>query len=179
MSGSPQEKTNYRAPEGAMDDLRNETRVLRRRVNFWQRTAWLLLGTLVIFATVIWQRGELRRRECAYALLDYGETALKRQLGSTSSEMLEAQWQALEPVNAKISPSHYDLIARNWQLTPKPGELIPLAVCREPHSLATSRGRHVLLRGVKPPLQVEWRSEESVEPLVREAAADNHVRTGA
>ena len=177
MSEPSQEKTAYRAPEGAMDDLLNETRVLQRRVNFWQRTAWLLLGTLVIFATVIWQRGELRRRECAYALLDYGKTALKRQLGSTSSEILETQWQALEPVNAKISPSHYDLIAKNWQVVPKPGEVIPLAVCREAHFLATSRGRHVLLRSTEG-LKVEWRSEESVEPLVREAASDNRVHTG-
>lgn len=160
-----------------MDDLLNETRVLRRRVNFWQRTAWLLLGTLVIFATVIWQRGELRRRECYYSLTGYGEQADKRQLGATSSDMLEAQWLALEPVNAKIAPSHYDLIVRNWQTTPKPGESIPLAVCRESHFLAVSRGRHVLLRDAGG-LRVEWRSEGSVEPIVREAAADNKSRPG-
>ena len=37
----------------AMDDLIIETWSLKRRVSFWQRTAWLLLGAVVIFMTDI------------------------------------------------------------------------------------------------------------------------------
>ena len=176
MSEPAPQKTSFRMPDGAVDDLLQETRVLKRRVNFWQRTAWLLLGALVIFGTVIWQRGELRRRECSYALHDYGETALKRSLGASATDLLESQWQALEPGNGKVSPSHYDLISKNWQLTPKVGERLPLAVCRETHTLAFSRGRHVLYRAPDG-LSIQWLSEQEAEPILREAMADNRIRT--
>ena len=184
MSDGPADKSQvspggggFRVREGAMDDLLNETRALQRRVSFWQRTAWMLLGTLVIFATVIWQRGELRRRECAYSLMYYADEAQRDKLGTTSNEMLETQWQSLDPGSAKLAPNHYDLIVKNWQVAPKSGESLPLAVCRESHFLAVSRGRHVLLRETGG-FRVEWYSEERAEPIVREAAADNRGRSG-
>ena len=157
------------------DDLLNETRVLQRRVNFWQRTVWLLLGTVVVFGTVIWQRGELRRKQCRLSLQRYAQVAKANQLESQNSAILEQQWQQLIDEGIEKVPSiHYDLIVKNWHQTPKPGEMLPLAVCREPHFMAMSRGRHVLYRDVDG-FRVEWRSEERAEPIVLEAAADNHT----
>ncbi len=155
-----------------MDDLLNETRMLRRRVNFWQRTAWLLLGAAVIVGSVIWQRGELRRRECAKSLSDLATVAFQNKLDHQDRNILEQQWRSIEQSGARLAPVHYDLIVENWMMQPRAGESLPLAVCRETHFLALSRGRNVLLRDDKG-LRVEWRSEEAVATLVELAARDN------
>jgi hypothetical protein len=160
------------AEDGAMDDLLNETRMLRRRVNFWQRTAWLLLGAVVVVGSVIWQRGELRRRECGRSLFDLATVAHRHRLESQNRSILEQQWHSTEHAGTKLAPIHYDLIVENWLMKPRAGESLPLAVCREAHFLALSRGRNVLIRDDKG-LRVEWRSEEAVAPVVELAARDN------
>lgn len=160
------------ADDGAMDDLLNETRMLRRRVNFWQRTAWLLLGGVVIVGTVIWQRGELRRRECAKSLHDLAVNAFQNKIEHQNRTILEQQWLTTDHSNTTFEPIHYDLVVENWVIQPKPGETLPLAVCRETHFLAFSRGRNVLLRDDKG-LRVEWRSDEAAAAIVQLAARDN------
>jgi len=163
------------ANSGELDDLLNETRTLQRRVNFWQRTAWLLLGGVVIVGTIIWQRGELRRRECYQSLDYYAGLARRAQLGRQHPEILEQQWQSFDKGMVKLTAIHYDLIVQNWLATPKPGERLPLAVCRESHFLTLSLGRYVLFHGEDGD-RIEWRSEEKAQELVGEAAKDNHGR---
>jgi len=161
--------------EGAWDDLVVETRMLRRKLNFWQRTVWLLLGAVVILGTVVWQRGELRRRECFQSLEYFAKLAHDNQLGRQDPAILEQQWQALEPGMAKLSPIHYDLIVQNWLATPKADEKLPLAVCRESHFLMLSRGRHVLFRDVMGE-HIEWDPEDAAADIVAKALKDNRTK---
>jgi hypothetical protein len=158
--------------ETELDELRSETQSLRRRLNFWQRAAWLLVGCGVIVGTIIWQRGELRRRECANSLEYHASRAERIQLGSQSPDILEHQWQFMEQGLARAAPMHYDLIVHNWRTTPSGSESLPLAVCRESHFLALSRGRNVLRR-VGDRFEIVWMSEEAVGPIVADAAKDN------
>jgi hypothetical protein len=161
--------------DGAWDDLVVETQMLRRKLNFWQRTVWLLVGAVVILGTVVWQRGELRRRECLQALQYYAEQARRDRLGRQDPAILEQQWQSLNPGPAKLSPIHYDLIVQNWLATPKADEKLPLAVCRESHFLMLSRGRHVLFRDPKGE-PVEWMSEDAAMDIVAQALKDNRTK---
>lgn len=169
--------TNQSTPQGLhpddADELLAETRSLRRRVEFWQRIVWLILGACVILTTVIWQRGELRSRECFQALLYYSGQARRLHLADQHPAIFEQQWQSLEAGPVKITPIHYDLIVENWKITPKPGEILPLAVCRDSHLLLFTQGRHVLLRDENG-MHIEWRSEPDVRPIVDLAAKDNH-----
>jgi hypothetical protein len=157
------------------EDLLAETRSLRRRLEFWQRMVWLLAGAVVIIGTVVWQRGELRRRECYQSLEYYAEQAVQRRLSDQHLSILEQQWQALDKGPAKVTAIHYDLIAANWLVTPKPDEELPLAVCRESHFLAMSRGRHVLYRSARG-FRIEWMSAEAADPFVAEAARGGGAR---
>jgi len=162
-------------PSDGSGDLIAETRSLRRRVEFWQRAVWLIVGAVVIVATVIWQRGEIRRRECYQSLESYAEEASRRRLSEQHPTIFEQQWQNLEKGQAKFSPFHYDLIVENWRINAKPGEVLPLAVCRDSHLLMFMQGRNVLLRDAEA-VRVEWRSELAAAEIVAKAAADNRSR---
>lgn len=156
-------------------DLVTQTRQLRRKVTFWRRAAWLILGAAAVFVVVFWNRGETRRRECRESLGLYAEIAAEVHLSEQHVDILEAQWNEFEPPLRGSSPMHYDLIARNWMAAPKPGESIPLAVCRDRHITTFSIGRHVLMKTEKGH-RIVWLDEDAAEPIVEDARRDNLPR---
>jgi hypothetical protein len=160
-----------RTAPGASDsiDLVTQTRSLRRKVIFWRRTAWLLFGGLGILAIIFWQRGEQHRRECRQSLAHYYRESQKLKLRTQPVELLEGEWRSMKCPPEMLSPYHYNLISRNWRTEPAEGEKIPLAVCRESHSLVFIQGRHVLFDDG----HIEWRSESHMGDIVRAAERDD------
>ena len=150
-------------------DLVAQTRSLRRKMIFWRRIAWLLLGGIGIFALILWQRGELHRRACRTALAYYYAEAEKINLGSLPLETIETDWRALKAPPELMSPHHYNLIARNWRTQPAAGEKLPLAVCRDAHAVLFWQDRHVLYSGGG----IEWISESRVHEIVQAALRDD------
>lgn len=152
-------------------DLIAQTRALRRKVTFWRRTAWLLLGGAIVFGAVFYSRGETRRRECRESLEHYAKMATRFKLAEQHPDILEQQWDEFEQLAGGTSPQHYDLIVRNWAKLPKAGEQIPLAVCRDRHVTSVAIGRHVLMNTVEGH-ELVWTAEEDAVNIVREARGD-------
>jgi hypothetical protein len=150
-------------------DLVAATRSLRRRVAFWRRAVWLLLGAAVIFAAILWNRGESHRRECYKSLDHFAKLAQHMRLSEAYRGFVEQQWQTLDPGNVRIGAIHYALITNNWLLRVQPGESIPLAVCREPHASLFGKSRHVLFRETTGD-RIEWMDDEQAQPYAVMAA---------
>ncbi|RIK67321.1 MAG: hypothetical protein DCC65_07175 [Planctomycetota bacterium] len=153
-------------------DLVAQTRALNKKVTFWRRMAWLLIGGVVVFGAVLYSRGETRRRECRESLQHYMELAEKYKLSEQHPELLEQQWDQFETPGGGTSALHYDLIVRNWTQIPKAGESIPLAVCRDRHLTSFSIGRHVLMNTTEG-YRIVWMKEDDAEHLARQARQDN------
>ena len=156
-------------PKADSIDLVTQTRSLRRKVIFWRRTAWLLLGGLGIIAIILWQRGERHQRTCKLSLEHYYREAANLDLQAQPIGLMEAEWRTMKVPREMLSPYHYNLIALNWRTTPPAGEKLPLAVCRESHALIFDHGRHVLFSGGF----VEWCSDDSLAEIVRAAESDD------
>ena len=153
-------------------DLVAQTRSLRRKLTFWRRTVWMILGAGAIFAAILWNRGETHRRACHAAFDYYARLAIKSRLVGQQPEILEQQWQILDPGETRISAVHYNLIVRNWLAAPKVGESLDLAVCREPHFTLFSQMRHVLRR-TDAGINIEWIRDEAAAAIVAEALRDD------
>jgi hypothetical protein len=171
MEQTPDKTRTPRLPDSM--DLTAQTRSLRRKLVFWRRTAWLLLGGIGIFLAVLLNRGMTHQRECFQSLRHYAELAMKTKLGDQNPEILEQQWQSLEMGTVRISPIHYDLIVANWISRPKPGESQPLAICRDAHFSLMGTHRHVLYRD-ESGTRIEWMIDESTQHILQEALRDNH-----
>jgi len=147
-------------------------RSLQRKLTFWRRAAWSVLGLVLIFTIVLWNRAVTHRRNCAGALELYARLANSARLEREPEEILKAQWQDISRhANEKprpFPPSHYLLIVDNWGRVPIAGESIPLAVCSSPHLVLFSYGRHVLYRDDKG-LHVKWVDEDTVQPILVQA----------
>jgi hypothetical protein len=170
MNPAPHAPDQPRVPDTM--DLVAQTRSLRRKLTFWRRLAWLVLGAGAIFVAVLWNRGESHRRLCGAALDHYVKLADKSKLAGQRPEILEQQWQIMEQASTSNPTTHYNLIVKNWQVTPKPGEVLDLAVCREPHFTLLSQMRHVLRRDVSGP-SIEWITDEQAAAIVAEAQRDD------
>lgn len=153
-------------------EIANEAIALRRKVIFWRRAVWLVLGTAAVFVVVVWNRYETRRRECRETLIAYGEMAKGFDLAHEHASILEQQWQEFEQPPNGQSPRHYDLIVRNWPIIAKEGERVPLAVCADPHLDMFTRGRYVLY-STADGYKVHWLPEEEARPIIEKARADN------
>jgi hypothetical protein len=159
--------SSRRIPKDDSIDLAAQARSLRRTIVFWRRLAWLVLALALIVVVVAWQRTTVRCRECQQSLQQYGKTAVDLRLDREPAEVFEAQWQQLGKNWAGFSAGHYELLVQNWLRTPAPGEVIPLAVCRDSHvAFFLGRGRHVLFREPGKPVNVKWLSEEEARPLL-------------
>ena len=101
-------------------DLVAQTRSLRRKLVFWRRVAWLLLGGIVMVAAVVWNRGESHRRVCYQALETLDKLARDTKLSEQRPEILEEQWRSFDSGSTAIPSYHYDLIVHNWQANPRP-----------------------------------------------------------
>jgi hypothetical protein len=174
---SPMKPDKARQPASLSNDeltLAAASRSLQRKLAFWRRAVWSVLGIVLIFAVVLWNRAGTHRRNCSGALEHYAQLAQDAHLEKESEQILKAQWQDLDRhSDAKprvFPPSHYTLLVENWGQVPKEGESIPLAVCSSPHMLLFSYGRHVLYRDAKG-FHVEWGDEEKVRPLIRKASS--------
>lgn len=168
------ERHRPKAIQDASEDSLSQTQALRRKVIFWRRIAWLALGGASIVLLVIWTRGQTRRQECYAALKAYADMAWKLKLAEQHPSILEQQWQEFDQSALDLSPEHYDLIAKNWAVRPGPNEDIVLAVCRDPHLLVFSSGRHVLKRHGEGFI-IEWLSEAEAAPIAAEARKDNRA----
>lgn len=157
--------------DGDSMDLVAQTRALRRKVTFWRRTAWLVIGGAIVFGAVFYSRGETRRRECRESLDHYARMATRFNLAEQHPDILEQQWDEFEQLAGGTSPQHYDLIVRNWAKLPKAREQIPLAVCRDRHVTSVAIGRHVLMKTADGHKLV-WMAEEDASNIVREARGD-------
>ncbi len=142
----------------------SEVHLLRRRLTFWRRTAWLLAGTFLIVGFVVWQRGNNRRRDCSNALQHYAKLAESSKLAAEPEGVLEVEWQHLDEGSVHQSPTHYFLFVSNWTRVPQGDERLPLAICGSSHRLLFEQGRHVLFRNAEG-FQIEWLSEEEAAPL--------------
>lgn len=155
-------------------DLVSQTRSLRRKVTFWRRAAWMILGAAAVFLIVFWNRGETRRRECRASLQHYLELAHSAKLATQRADLIELHWNQFEPPTVGLSPMHFDLIVRNWGTLPKAGERIPLAICRDRHITTLSIGRH-LLYATEKGLAITWLDEEAAQEYVEDARRDNRT----
>lgn len=153
-------------------EIANDAIALRRKVVFWRRVVWMILGTVAILLAVLWNRYETRRRECRDALQYDSELAKKVDLAHEHVNILEQQWQLFDSSSKSNSPRHYDLIAQNWAVIPAAGEKVPLAVCADAHLELFSRGRHVLFNTLEG-MRVDWLSDEEAQPIVEMARKDN------
>lgn len=169
----PQSRDNQQGPRhGDSMDAVALNRTLSRKVTFWRRAAWLVLGGAAVFGMVFYSRGETRRRECRESLAHYADIAAKVRLFDEDPAILEKQWDQFEQPPNNNSPLHYDLIVRNWIRQPKPGDAVPLAVCRDRHITSLSVGRHVLMNtpnGYK----VVWIKDEDALSYLKDARQDN------
>lgn len=163
MENSP--PTSKRIQRDDSIDLAAQARSLRRTIVFWRRLAWLVLGLALIVVVVAWQRTTVRCRECERSLEQYGKAAVGLHLEREPIEMLESHWQQLSKKWAGFSAVHYELLVQNWLRTPAPGEVIPLAICRDSHVSFLGRGRYVLFREPGK-VYVKWLSEDEAKPIL-------------
>lgn len=147
-------------------DLRAQSQMLRRKMLFWQRIAWLLVGLVVVSIVVVWQRSEIRRRDCRLALEHYAKLAHEQELRLEPEALLEVQWQHLDQGSVHLSPSHYKLFVQNWLRVPSSDEPVPLVICADPHSTLLGKGRHVLYYGPNG-YRIEWLPEKQAVELLR------------
>jgi hypothetical protein len=167
------EKTGARCRvDSSQREIANDAIALRRKVVFWRRVVWMILGAAAILLTVVWNRYETRRRECRDTLLYNAELAKKVDLAHEHVSILEQQWQMFDIPSKGSSPRHYDLIARNWAVIPAAGEKVPLAVCADAHLDLFTRGRHVLFNTLEG-MRVDWLSDEEAQSIVEMARKDN------
>jgi len=169
MQDIQHEPDRSRADDSSM--LLAEARSLRRRLAFWRRTAWLLLGLVVLVLIVAWQRTTVRRRECRQSLEHYVEMAKSASLDHEPAEVLESQWQRFPKDSAALPAKHYALFVQNWLKSPGPDGSLPLAACRGSHAAVFTRGRHVLFRD-EDGMHVKWLSEEDAAPYVARIQQD-------
>ncbi len=149
----------------------HRSRIHRRKLELWRRLVLLFVGLLVLAALVVWQRSEVRRRECRHAFEQHVERILALGLDHGPAEELTAQWQQLSKGPIRPRASHYVLIVDNWTKAPHAGEPNPLAVCRESHAAMLSSGRNVLFRDAAE-TRIEWLTEEAAAPIRRLADLD-------
>ncbi len=152
------------------EDFRAEARGLRRRLTFWRRAAWLLLGIVVLVSMLAWQRTTIRRRECRQAFEMYARQAEESSLSQAPAEVMELHWKQFARGSANFPPSHYALIVPNWLRTPGEHESLPLAVCEQSHPGVLKRGRHVLFRD-RDRTYIVWMSDAEAAPIMAEAHA--------
>ncbi len=147
-------------------------RSLQRKLTFWRRVVWSVLGIVVICVAVLWNRAANHRHNCSGALEHYARLAEVARLENESVQIIEEQWQNLTRQDKGkphlFPPSHYLLIVENWGQKPGTGESLPLAVCNSPHLVLFSYGRHVLYRDVNG-FHVKWLDEEGVQSLLAKA----------
>ena len=158
---------------GDLKGLDPEARSRRLRRTFWRRTAWLLAGLAVMVSVFAWQLGQARRATCRSALGIFARLAHDSDLASTPSQILGQQWAGLRTDTTSLPSSHFALITFNWPLSVKDDEVLPLAVCEEPHGILLRRGRHVLYRtadGVK----IEWLAEDEADGIFQAAGKSAH-----
>jgi hypothetical protein len=148
-----------------------EARSLQRKLVFWQRTAWLLIGLVLLIVVVAWQRTTVRRRECRQALEHYAGAARTARLDQETTETLASQWRQLGRGPVNYSSRHYALIVHNWLQTLGAEQSLPIVVCRDSHAAVLSRGRHVLFREAGG-MRVEWLVEEEAASIVDRARRD-------
>ena len=148
--------------------LRAEGRVLRRKLSFWRRTVWLLLGVIIVVAAVAYQRGIARRSSCKQSLEHFAELANRQRLETAPLELMDAEWRNLDSKTTARLPGHYELIVDNWLRQAVEGESLPLAVCGHAHQFQFSSGRHVLFREVGGD-QVRWLAEAEALSIVKQA----------
>ncbi len=165
-----QEEDNRRRTNDSLGQVA-EARSLQRKVAFWQRTAWLLIGLVLLILVVAWQRTTVRRRECRQALEHYAGAARTAGLDQETTETLESQWQQLARGPVNYSSGHYALIVPNWLQTLGAEQPLPIVVCRDSHAAVWSRGRHVLFREVGG-MRIEWLVEEEVASIADRARRD-------
>lgn len=159
-------------PDDRTDGFRVEALGLRRKLAFWRRAAWLLLGVLVLVSVLAWQRMAIRHRECRQAFEQYAGQVEAMFPSHAPAEVLESQWRQLDQGATNIFPQHYALVPRNWRRTPGENESLPMAVCRESHLSITGRGRHVLFCG-EDGLYIEWLTEDEVASIVAQTLDDS------
>ncbi len=152
-------------------DLRTEARSLRRKVVFWRRAAFFLLGSVALFLVVAWQRTTVRRRECQQAITHFAEEARISKLDQVAVELLESQWEHLAKGPVKLEASHYEVFVQNWLQTPASGKSLPLAICRSSHPGILARGRHLLSRDERG-MHIEWLAEEEAAPIAARTRRD-------
>lgn len=155
------------ADEPSQDLRREESIVLKRKLQFWRRVTSLLGGLVVLVLLVAWQRAEFSRAECGESLEMYAAEAARQKLATAQIEFVDTIWQNFEIPQARRFPKHYLLLVTNWQKQPG-DENIPLAVCETSHSTLLGIGRNVLYRN-RQGFVVQWLSEAEAEPLARQA----------
>ncbi|MBN2561362.1 MAG: hypothetical protein JXQ75_10580 [Phycisphaerae bacterium] len=164
-------------PNAAHDDdsiaFYVEAQGLRRKLIFWRRAAWLLLGIALLISVVVWQRTTVRCRECRRALQHYAEMAHTHHLDQEPAEVLESQWQNFAKGPADLSAAHYALIVQNWLQTPPPGESLPLAICRDSHVGFFTRSRHVLFRDDAGRYTIKTLTEDEASPILAQIRQDD------
>jgi hypothetical protein len=161
-------------PKDDTIDLVAEARRIKRTMLFWRRLVMLVLGLALLIVVVAWQRTTLRCRECAQSLQQYGSEAIESHLEREPLQMLDARWQQLSKEVPGFTAAHYELLPQNWLRTPGPGEVLPLAICRDDHVTFMGRGRHVLFREAGKPVYVKWLSEEEAKPILDQLHHPHH-----
>lgn len=165
MSDEP--TTRATRPTDDSMDVVAEARSLRRRLLFWKRAAYLLLGLALVIAVVLGNRTTIRCRECEQALTHYAELVSKARLEQQPPEVVVSVWADLDPGEVALSPGHYALFVQNWFQPPGPEETRPLAMCGDSHVRLLNRGRHVLYRDAQRTF-VRWVDEDEAQRLLKQ-----------
>jgi hypothetical protein len=151
------------------EQLVAEARSLRRRLLFWKRLGFFVLGLALFLAFLSWQRTTIRCRECVEALQRYTGMAQQARLETSVAETLQSQWEHFARGPVKLDAAHYLLIPENWRQIPAAGESLPLAICRDSHVSFIARGRYVLYRDAQSHITIKWLSEEEAAPILARA----------
>lgn len=157
-----------------------ESRSLQRKLKFWRRAAWLLVGMVLVVAAMAWKRADTHRHNCCLALERCADLAQAAQLDKEPPTLVKEQWRGLGRDSIKgpaaaFRPDHYLLIIQNWGQAPMPGESLPLAVCSSPHLVLFSYGRHVLVRDTDG-YHVVWYDENRAAPIVSMAREEEQKK---
>lgn len=165
---------NSRRVDDSMDVVA-EARSLRRRLLFWRRSAYLLLGLALVIAVVLGHRTTIRCRECEQSLAHYAAEARRIGLAQQPLEVVVPTWADLDPANVGLSPSHYALFVHNWVQRPLPGEFVPLAICGDSHVRLFNRGRYVLFRDEQR-TYIKWIDESEAGSLLKSLPRSGRLR---
>lgn len=153
-------------PVGATPSLYDSV-AARRRAAFWRRLFGILLGLLLVLGVVVWQRANSLAAQCRNALHAYADAATAQGLAARPPSLIAAEWANMDTLE-NLPARHYHVIAPNWLVAPAPGQAVPLAVCRDPHSRLLESGRHVLFQTEDGP-EVRWIDEEHAGRLAEAA----------